>query len=293
MSAQSRISAAFEEALCLPLNRSSKYVLLSDCHRGNGKTGDNFLKNEFLYLAALEHYFHGGFTYLELGDGDELWENRSFKKIKEMHSESFALISRYYHAGRFYALYGNHDMVKKKTAFRKKHFYSYRCGYTKEEQPLCPGITFYSGIILQDCEGKKDICLAHGNQADILNSTLWRLSRTLVRYVWHPLESLGVPEPTSAAKNNTRKGKSERILTQWAKQNQCMLITGHTHHPMIGTTNAPYCNSGSCVSPGSITCIEIENRCLTLVKWSMKARSNMNLYAAREVLGNTVCLDEY
>lgn len=293
MSAEKRISTAFEDALCLPLTRSSRYILLSDCHRSDGKTGDNFLKNEYLYLAALEYYFCRGFTYLELGDGDELWENRSVRKIKEMHSPSFGLIARYYDAGRLHSLYGNHDMVKKNASFSEKYCGSYPCTYTQRPLSLCPDITFHSGIILKDCEHKKDIYLTHGHQADFFNSTLWRLSRFLVRYVWRPLEYLGIPDPTSAAKNNTRKEKAEKILTAWARQNGCMLITGHTHRPMIGTKNAPYCNSGSCVSPGGITCIEIEDRCLTLVKWSMKARSDMTLYAAREILGETVCLDDY
>lgn len=273
MNAQRRISAAFQEALFLPLTSSSRYVLVSDCHRGCGRAGDNFLKNEYLYLAALEVYFREGFTCLELGDGDELWENHSMARIKEMHGDSFDMIDRFRRDGRWYAIYGNHDIVKRKKSFSTEHF--------------------YSGIILQDCEHKKNIYLTHGHQADALNSTFWRLSRFLVRYLWRPLEALGIPDPTSAAKNNTRKEKTERTLTQWACQKDCMLITGHTHRPMIGTKEAPYCNSGSCVHPGGITCIEIQNRCMTLVKWSMRARPDSTLYAAREVLGKTVCLDEY
>lgn len=293
MSAQKRISKAFDAALELPLDRTSKYVLLSDCHRGTGKTGDNFLKNEYLYLAALEYYFQNAFTYLELGDGDELWENRSVRKIKELHNQSFEMMSRYYQAGRMYALYGNHDIVKKNNDFLQKHFLSYYCVRTLSDRPLYPGIHFYSGIILRDAESKKDIYLTHGHQADLLNSTFWRLSRFLVRYVWKPLEALGIPDPTSAAKNNTKKEKTEQKLTQWAKDHGHMLITGHTHRPVIGTKDVPYCNSGSCVHPVGITCIEIEGRCLTLVKWSVRARNDMTLYAAREVLGETVCLDDY
>lgn len=270
---QKRISEAFDHALCLPLNYSSRYVIISDCHRGTGRAGDNFLKNEYLYLSAMDYYFRNDFTYLELGDCDELWENRSMQKIKEMHSDSFDMMNRFCQAKRLYALYGNHDIVK-----RKESFLNHR---------------FYSGIILRDCEHKKDIYLTHGHQVDTLNSTFWRLSRFLVRYIWRPLETLGIPDPTSAAKNNTRKEHAEKVLTHWAVQNQCMLITGHTHRPLVGTKDAPYCNSGSCIHPGGITCIEIENRCLTLVKWSMKAREDFTLYTARTMLGETVCLDEY
>ena len=106
-----RISKAFREPLLLPLNCHTKYILFSDCHRGVGNANDNFLKNEYLYLASLDYYYRNGFTYLELGDGDELWENRSVRKIKEMHLQSFKAISRYYTAGRAYSVYGNHEKV--------------------------------------------------------------------------------------------------------------------------------------------------------------------------------------
>ena len=62
---------------------------------------------------------------------------------------------------------------------------------------------------------------------------------------------------------------------------------------MIGTKESPYCNTGSCIHPTGITGIEIENRCLTLVKWSTQARADLTLQAAREVLGDTICLDAY
>lgn len=292
MSFDTRITKTFENALTLPLNPRSRYILFSDCHRGTGSVGDNFLKNEFLYLAALNYYFQKNFTYLELGDGDELWENRSIRKIKEIHQQTFELLSRYYTNGRMYAIYGNHDMVKQNPKYLKKHFHSYFCDQRMCEFPLFPDITFYSGIILQDALHQKDVYLTHGHQADLLNSTFWRLSRFLVRYIWKPLEKLGIPDPTSAAKNNTRKKRSEQILADWAEQNQHILITGHTHHPMAGTDTSPYFNTGSCVAPAGITGIEIENRCITLVKWSIGTRRDLTLYAFREVLGETVCVDE-
>ena len=86
MSTQSRLAKDFEQALVLPVFPASRYVLFSDCHRGVGNANDNFLKNEYLYLAALQFYDRLSFTYLELGDGDELWENRSIQRIQEMHS---------------------------------------------------------------------------------------------------------------------------------------------------------------------------------------------------------------
>lgn len=292
MSSDSRIFRAFEEALRLPLNRCSKYILFSDCHRGVGNANDNFLKNEFLYLAALNYYFCRGFTYLELGDGDELWENRSIQKIKEMHRHSFDMMAKFYAAGRFYAIYGNHDIIKKNPRFAEKYLRSYYSEHQMCERPLFPDIAFYPAIILEDAMQKKDIYLTHGHQADPLNSVFWRLARFLVRYVWKPLEGIGIPDPTSAAKNNKKKKQSEQLLSDWARKNHHILISGHTHHPMAGRPDSPYLNTGSCVHPSGITGIEIENRCMTLVKWSIAVRPDLSLYAAREVLGETVCVDE-
>ena len=287
-----RISKAFREPLLLPLNCHTKYILFSDCHRGVGNANDNFLKNEYLYLASLDYYYRNGFTYLELGDGDELWENRSVRKIKEMHLQSFKAISRYYTAGRAYSVYGNHDIVKRKSRFPRTHFHTCYYDETLTECLFCPDITFYSGIILKDQLQQKDIYLLHGHQADLLNSTLWPLSRFLVRYIWRPLEKLGIPDPTSAAKNNRRKKKSEERLSKWAKDHRHILVTGHTHHPMTGDSASPYFNTGSCIHPAGITGIETQSRSLTLVKWSTQAREDLTLQVTREILGGPICVDE-
>ena len=172
-------------------------------------------------------------------------------------------------------------------------FSSCFCWQEQCEIPLFPEITFYPGIILKDCVKRKDLFLLHGHQSDLLNSTLWRLSRFLVRYVWRPLESLGIPDPTSAAKNHTKKNATEKKLSAWAKQHELILIAGHTHRPVIGNRTSPYCNTGSCVSPAGITAIEIENRCMTLIKWSQGTRSDMCLQVLREPLGSSLCIDDF
>lgn len=293
VSLESRLAKSFAHALTLPLTPKSKYILFSDCHRGNGRANDNFLKNEFLYLAALKYYYERCFSYLELGDGDELWENRSMHAVKQVHAHSFEMLSRFYNYQRFYPVYGNHDMVKTNESFQKKYFDTYYSDTLLCEQSLCPDVCFYPAIILKDSLGEKDIYLTHGHQASIMNSTFWKINRFLVRYVWKPLELVGVPDPTSAAKNNTKKEKTEKLLSQWAKDNQVILITGHTHRPMAGSKESPFFNTGSCIHPGSITGIEIENRCITLIKWSLSTKNGQTVYVKREVLGETVCIADY
>ncbi len=292
MSFESRMADTFDHALTLPLTYRSKYILFSDCHRGTGKHNDNFLKNEFLYLAALKYYDQRCFTYLELGDGDELWENRSMDKIKEMHPHSFEMLAHLYRSRRLYVVYGNHDMVKKDASFEKKYCKTFYSDQHFCHQALCPDIRFYPGIILKDAMQQKDIYLTHGHQANIMNSTFWKINRFLVRYLWRPLELLGIPDPTSAAKNNTRKEKTEKTLSKWAQKQDVILITGHTHRPMAGTTESPFFNTGSCIHPAGITGIEIENKCITLVKWALSSKNDQTVFVKREILGETVCLDD-
>lgn len=269
MSAASRLDRAFTRALILPLNKCSKYVLVSDCHRGIGTSSDNFLKNQHLYFAAMEHYYRKGFTYIELGDGEELWENRNIRNITEIHSDVYDMFSMLERHHRLYLIYGNHDIVRKKDP------------------------NYHEAIILRREDApEKSLYLTHGHQASLLNSTLWRVACFLVRYFWSPLENLGILDPTSAAKNYDVKEKCEDILQKWATENRHILITGHTHRPVMPDEPSYYYNTGSCVHPRGITCIEIENNSMTLVKWIMQARADSLLYVAREVIGGPVLPDD-
>ena len=296
MSCQNRLNKTFEGAARLPLNSRTKYVLISDCHRGIGTSNDNFLKNQNLYFAALQHYYRTGYTYIELGDGDELWENRSMEQIIEAHGNVFWLLSLFQAQGRLYMLYGNHDMVKKNSRYAGKIYGTYPrcCGNNPhlENQPLLPGLKFHSGIILENTvlPASMDIYLTHGHQADLFNSTFWRFTRFLVRYLWKPLERYGVLDPTSAAKNYTRKHKTEQRLHDWALKENHILITGHTHRPALSAEDPHYYHSGSCVHPRCITCLEIERMHIQLVKWTLATRPDMSLYVNRETIAGPIPL---
>lgn len=148
MSVSSRLDHAFQNAPVLPLSNHSRYVLMSDCHRGMGNSSDNFLKNQHLYFAALEHYYRQGFTYIELGDGDELWENRNMKNIIDVHNNVFWLFKQFHQENRLYLIYGNHDIVKRKKGYPAKSCGTYFCTQSQQMQPLFPSLSFYEGIIL-------------------------------------------------------------------------------------------------------------------------------------------------
>ena len=108
----------------------------------------------------------------------------------------------------------------------------------------------------------------------------------LFRSLWKPLEHFGVLDPTNAAKNYVRKDKVEQRLDNYAKSKNLHLITGHTHRPRLNTEDLFYINTGSCVHPYNITCLEIENQMLTLVKWNISVKKDRTLYVAREILSS-------
>ena len=132
--------------------------------------------------------------------------------------------------------------------------------------------------------------MIHGHQADFFNSVCWRFSRFLVRYLWKPLEQSGVNDPTSAARNYKKAVRYEKCLIEWTKKHDTYLAAGHSHRPRLPEDDSRYLNAGSCVHPRCITAIEIEDMQLTLVKWNMATRPDMNLYVAREELAGPVVI---
>ena len=67
-----RLSEVFESSEEIFFDDSSKFIFMSDCHRGDGSWADSFRKNRNNYYAALTYYYNNNYTYIELGDGDEL-----------------------------------------------------------------------------------------------------------------------------------------------------------------------------------------------------------------------------
>jgi hypothetical protein len=98
---------------------------MSDCHRGDGSKADDFFRNENLYFSALNHYYNSGYTYIEIGDGDELWENKKLSDIINEHLNVFHLLGEFHHEGRLYFIYGNHDLVKKNEKFVRSNLAEY------------------------------------------------------------------------------------------------------------------------------------------------------------------------
>lgn len=263
-----RLDKIYEKAKRLTIDDKTKLVIMSDCHRGAGNNEDNFGKNQNIYDSALQYYFDEGFTYIELGDGDEMWEVKKYNEIIEEHIDSFKKIKKFHEQGRFIMLYGNHDMAKKSQNILKKYFYEYDDKVTNKKEALLMNLEAIEALVL----GYKghDIFLLHGHQVDFLNNNLWPVARFLVRHVWSKLELIGIKDPTSAAKNYMVMSKVEKTLQNWSKDNNKIIIVGHTHRPVFpNIKESLYFNDGSCVHPNGITAIEIKEGKITLVKWGL------------------------
>lgn len=289
-----KLDQAYEKALCLPIDKRSRIVLMSDCHRGVGNWGDNFQPNQNLFFAALQYYNRKNFTYIELGDGDELWENRNLGEIVRIHSNQFWLMGEMYKRGRFYMLFGNHDRKKECEKYFKSNCGNYYCETEAQMKNLFPDMKVQESIRLQETCSGVELLLVHGHQGDFWNDIMWKLTRFLVRYLWRPLELAGCNDPTSAAKNYTRKEKTEKRLADWANKHETILVAGHTHRAFFPKPGEGYYfNDGSCVHPRCITALELECGAISLVKWCTRVREDNLLYIGREVLEGPAPLEEY
>lgn len=275
--AHGSLDRIYHRAPVVPFDDRSRLVFLSDSHRGDNSRADAFRGNEGLFNQALAHYHDAGFTYVEVGDGDELWQNRSFAAVRHAHPRTFDLIERFHHDGRLHMLLGNHDIQ----------------GLNRRKMTKGT-LTAQEALILQHQRTGQRLFTIHGHQADATADQMHVISRLLVRRVWKRLLLLGVkdvhrPQPLE----EHAPGPWDRImewlraefvdrLVEWADKSNQVLICGHTHRPALAPVGAaPYFNTGNCVDPGVITGLEIQHGAIAQVRWV--ARSEVDAQGVQRV----------
>jgi predicted phosphodiesterase len=295
MSSQQKLTRTYQSAHRISFNDTSKFILFSDCHRGDNSFADDFANNRNIYFHALKHYYNEGFTYCELGDGDELWENISFEPILEAHKNVYMLMKQFHEQERLHMIWGNHDMVYRNPKYVEKHLSTYFDPKVGEEVNLFNGLKYHEGIVLRHSESNQELFLAHGHQADWWNYTFWKWSRFLVRVLWKPLNVMGIADPTSPAKNYKELIKVERRTKKWITDNNNIItIVGHTHRPRFPEPGEiAFFNDGSCVHPRSITGLEIENGAISLIKWQIETTEDGTLQIIRRLLEGPQKLIDY
>jgi hypothetical protein len=282
-----------DRVLEIAFDNRGKFILFSDIHRGVNDWSDDFAHNEKLYFYALSQYFKEDFTCIELGDSDELWENRKFDEIRYQHRHIFWQLKKFYDKNRYFMIFGNHDIVRKRLSTVRKTLYdfkkrddehfdeTYRKTAKDDIFELFNDLKVHKAIRLRYVPENKILLLIHGHQADWFANYFWWLARFFVRYIWKWLQNKGFRDPTSPAKNHKKARKIDKKLEEWNKTNECRLIAGHTHNPRL-QKDSRYVNTGSCVHPRCITGIKIENGKLNLIKFWLTVKNNTNVLCIEE-----------
>ena len=271
LSVSTRLSEVFNQSREITFDDKSRFIIFSDCHRGDNSWSDEFANNQNIYFHALNYYYDRGYTYIEAGDGEEMWENRYFEDIRSAHDNIYWRLGEFHKDNRLILIWGNHNREWSRDKSVKEHLYTYYDEREKVEKDLLKGVVVHEGFILHYHDSHIRIFITHGHQGDLLNDSLWWLGRFFVRTFWKPFQTLGFRDPTRPAKNFKKRVKLEAEIIQWASNNRQPIIVGHTHRPRFRDSHY-YFNAGSCVHPRCITGIEIVNGSISLVKWFVDVR---------------------
>lgn len=267
---QKILNRALKNAKKITINNDSKIIFFSDLHKGDNSYADDFAHNLKIYNVALLDYFNRDFTYIELGDGIELWENKSFEPIYKAHETTFKLLDQFHQKNRLYLIWGNHDMEFRDPILVEKMMRSIFTPKNIIAKQTYFDLEYYESLLLEIENTDKNIFAIHGHQADYMNYIHWKFNRFFVRYFWKYMQKwFEIKDPTSPAKNYKNLIKVEKKMNQWIMNNQNqMVICGHTHRPRFPDPGeTPLFNDGSCVHPLSIIGIEIVNLKISLIKW--------------------------
>jgi len=203
-----------------------KFIIFSDHHKGNKDHGDDFANNEPNYLAALDHYLQNKFTYINLGDSEELWkytpEQVISKNITSLRSEA-----KFQEQGKYHKTFGNHDITWKNKLDVDIWF----------KDIFTLPLPVWEGILLKTKINDRplSIYLTHGHQGDKLsdNNTL---STWLVAHVWRPVQRYLEINVNTPAKDYRLRDRHNIVMHDWSSHREnLLLITGHTHKPVFAS----------------------------------------------------------
>lgn len=192
--------------------QEDKYVIFSDQHIGMPE----FDNNKDLYLKALEYYYSSDYKLIALGDYEEL-HRYGIKKLKQKYNDVYASERKFLKEGRYFRIFGNHDIDWKKSKRVKKHLHD-----------VMPDLEIVEA--LKFSWNGHYIFLAHGHQGNFIDDTMGIFGRIILRYIARPL---GISSLTSPAKRHTKRRKDETKYYNWAKEKKVLFIAGHTHRPMF------------------------------------------------------------
>jgi predicted phosphodiesterase len=202
-----------ETARPVRLDSSSKVLVLSDLHMGNGGRRDEFRRNAEIVRSMLqEYYLPGKYSLVLNGDVEELFKF-SVEDITRCWGEMYDLFLQFEKNGFFWKTYGNHDS----DLFEERNY------------PLSKHLLESIRFMYDD----EVMLLFHGHQASIL---LWEtyplVSRAVVLFLRYVAKPMGIRN-FSTAYNSRRRFAIEKSIYEFSNQTKIVSIIGHTHRPLF------------------------------------------------------------
>ena len=202
---------------------STKFVVLSDLHLGDGKTSDDFVGNEATLMKALRYYRDNGYHLILLGDIEEFWQF-DIDSIVKRYNESIYEAIRGFGDDRVHRVFGNHDS---------------EWGRLKDPTRNTPlKVNFASEALkMRSQDGDVRILLIHGHQGSRNSDKSSWISRFFVR-LFKRLKPVArktrIYRYKSATKSQIPRSY-EKTLYSWAKKHKVILICGHTHRAIFAS----------------------------------------------------------
>ncbi len=311
---------AFEQALQVPFDiKRDSYVFFSDLHLADRIHGiDDFARNEMVYCHALQQYYDHDYHLVLNGDVEEGWEARPRRIRAAYRHTAYAMEKKFAEKGEPWHVrtWGNHDNIWSNPEKVRKHLWP-ELGEVKVYSGLRLGDNIFiahghQGELISDSGawiGKPTMRigwrwfqrLTRITSARAATSHLIRNARAEHLYGWasnagrlliagHTHKSMfGYLHEHTGLKKHLRRLESTLDTTDHPFQAQATIdhlkkavAKSKTRRSSTDDSRLPcYFNSGSCVHTNGITCIEIDQGEIRLVRWRLVETSG-----ASDSLGN-------
>jgi UDP-2,3-diacylglucosamine pyrophosphatase LpxH len=236
-----------------PVN--DRFIIFSDQHKGCRDGADDFAGAEQNYLAALDYYYTNSFSYISLGDSEELWEN-GLRSVKKHNREVLDREKKFLQKKRFIKVFGNHDLFWDNdplAAWHLKDIYGEKIR-VYEGLILTPTGLMQTPDLSSVASAKRDLSsvasakedyrlpttnyrllLTHGHQGDAQSDGNW-FSKFFIANIWAPLQAYLRINPNTPAYDAEKKTLHNRFMYEWsAEKDHPWLVTGHTHQPVFAS----------------------------------------------------------
>lgn len=199
----------FEKAPAFPIDSTSKVVIFSDLHLGDGSSKDDFLPNSKLFMESVQDYYlPKGFSMVLNGDIEEL-QRFPMKRISARWSELYKMFDQLNQKGLLIKTVGNHDLTL----------------VNEPEQPF--HYQLYEAVKL--IYKNNPLFIFHGHQASKKFQRHNKLIGWTLKYIANPLRIRNF----SVAHDSRKQYKIERRVYNYSVFRKIASVIGHTHRPLF------------------------------------------------------------